>query len=74
MPPSVDILVTTGALLTGGGVSIKHGCTLSLLVGEKARSLLIYSVGACLCTISTPGISTVAGVSGVCTPGRVSST
>ena len=45
-----------------------------LLVGAKSRSLLTNSTGASPCTISTPGISTVATVSSVCTPGRVSST
>jgi hypothetical protein len=35
---------------------------------------LANSVGASPCTISTPGISKVAIVSGECTPGRVSST
>ena len=40
MPSSVD---PTGASLTGGGVSTKGGSTLSLLGGEKSRSLLCWA-------------------------------
>ncbi len=64
VPPSVGTLLTTGASLTGGGMSTKGGSTLPSLAGAKLRSTSTsYS-----CTISTPGISSSA--SAVCTPGR----